>query len=145
MTDLYHHDAERERRRTAGRPYAGSGLREVSLRSGDKIPYNASMDIRAVLRSNPLVLAPMAGITTFPSAGSARRWRGLVFSEMLSVEALVRSTSAPSVCSTRTLGAAGGVPDLRVQSPSMAEAASIVSQGEVDFLDINMGCPCRKS
>ena len=117
-----------------------------SLRSGDKIPYNAFMDIRAVLRSNPLVLAPMAGITDFPFRRICKEMgAGLVFSEMLSVEALVREHK-------RTFGMLHTDPSERPvvfqifgSNPrSMAEAASIVSQGEVDFLDINMGCPVPK-
>ena len=104
------------------------------------------MDIRAVLRSNPLVLAPMAGITDFPFRRICREMgAGLVFSEMLSVEALVREHK-------RTFGMLHTDPSERPvvfqifgSNPrSMAEAASIVSQGEVDFLDINMGCPVPK-
>ncbi len=104
------------------------------------------MDIREVLKDNPLVLAPMAGITDFPFRMICKEMgAGLVYSEMLSVEALVREHK-------RTFGMLhtdprerpvvfqifGSTPD------TMAEAASIVSLGDVDFIDINMGCPVPK-
>jgi tRNA-dihydrouridine synthase B len=70
---------------------------------------------------------------------------GLVFSEMVSVEALIRehkrthgmlrSDSAERPVAFQIFGS---------KPASMAEAAHIVSQGEVDFIDINMGCPVPK-
>ncbi|NTW67927.1 MAG: tRNA-dihydrouridine synthase family protein, partial [Nitrospirae bacterium] len=104
------------------------------------------MEIRDVLKKNPLVLAPMAGITDFPFRMICKEMgAGLVFSEMLSVEALVREHK-------RTFGMLHTDPAERPvvfqifgSTPeTMAEAAQIVSIGEVDFIDINMGCPVPK-
>jgi tRNA-dihydrouridine synthase B len=104
------------------------------------------MQIREVLRNNPLVLAPMAGITDFSFRQICRELgAGLVFSEMVSVEALIREHK-------RTHGMLRTDPAERPvvfqifgsKPASMAEAAHIVSQGEVDFIDINMGCPVPK-
>ncbi len=104
------------------------------------------MEIRDVLTKNPLVLAPMAGITDFPFRMICKEMgAGLVFSEMLSVEALVREHK-------RTFGMLHTDPRERPvvfqifgsKPESMAEAAQIVSLGEVDFIDINMGCPVPK-
>jgi tRNA-dihydrouridine synthase B len=104
------------------------------------------MQIRDVLRKNPLVLAPMAGITDFPFRMICKELgAGLVFSEMVSVEALVREHK-------RTRGMLHTDPAERPvvfqifgsKPSSMAEAARIVSRGEVDFIDINMGCPVPK-
>jgi tRNA-dihydrouridine synthase B len=104
------------------------------------------MQIRDILRKNPLVLAPMAGITDFPFRLICRELgAGLVFSEMVSVEALVREHK-------RTRGMLHTDPAERPvvfqifgsKPSSMAEAARIVSRGEVDFIDINMGCPVPK-
>jgi tRNA-dihydrouridine synthase B len=108
--------------------------------------YNASMNIRDILIANPLVLAPMAGITDFPFRMICRELgAGLVFSEMVSVEALIREHK-------RTRGMLHTEPAERPvafqifgsKPSSMAEAARIVSQGDVDFIDINMGCPVPK-
>ena len=104
------------------------------------------MQIREILNNNPLVLAPMAGITDFPFRRICKELgAGLVFSEMVSVEALIREHK-------RTHGMLHTDPAERPvvfqifgsKPASMAEAAHIVSQGAVDFIDINMGCPVPK-
>lgn len=104
------------------------------------------MQIRDILNNNPLVLAPMAGITDFPFRRICKEMgAGLVFSEMVSVEALIREHK-------RTHGMLHTDPAERPvvfqifgsKPASMAEAAHIVSQGAVDFIDINMGCPVPK-
>jgi tRNA-dihydrouridine synthase B len=104
------------------------------------------MQIRELLKINPLVLAPMAGISDFPFRRICKELgAGLVFSEMVSVEALIREHK-------RTYGMLRTDPAERPvvfqifgsKPASMAEAAHIVSQGEVDFIDINMGCPVPK-
>jgi len=104
------------------------------------------MQILDVLKNNPLVLAPMAGITDFPFRVICKELgAGLVFSEMVSVEALIREHK-------RTHGMLRTDPSERPvvfqlfgsKPASMAEAAHIVSQGDVDFIDINMGCPVPK-
>jgi len=116
------------------------------LGSRGKIPYNALVNIGDLLKTTPLVLAPMAGITDFPFRMICKELgAGLVFSEMVSVEALIREHK-------RTHGMLHTDPAERPvvfqifgsKPASMAEAAHIVSQGEVDFIDINMGCPVPK-
>ena len=88
----------------------------------------------------------MAGTTDFPFRMICRELgAGLVFSEMVSVEALIRehkrthgmlrSDTAERPVAFQIFGS---------KPASMAEAAHIVSQGEVDFIDINMGCPVPK-
>jgi tRNA-dihydrouridine synthase B len=102
--------------------------------------------ILEILKANPLVLAPMAGITDYPFRMICKELgAGIVFSEMVSVEALIREHR-------RTRGMLHTDPAERpvvfqifgAKPASMAEAAHIVSQGEVDFIDINMGCPVPK-
>jgi len=104
------------------------------------------MSISEILKQNPLVLAPMAGITDFPFRLLCKEMgAGLVYSEMLSVEALIRDHK-------RTKGMLLTDPAERPvvfqifggKPGTMAEAAGIVSEGEVDFIDINMGCPVPK-
>jgi tRNA-dihydrouridine synthase B len=105
-----------------------------------------AMTIRSILKANPLVLAPMAGVTDFPFRRICKTLgAGLVFSEMVSVEALVREHK-------RTRGMLHTDPAERPvafqifgsKPESLAEAAGIVSGGEIDFVDINMGCPVPK-
>jgi len=104
------------------------------------------MLIREILKQNPLVLAPMAGITDFPFRQICREMgAGLVFSEMVSVEALIREHRRTHGMLKTDAAERPVVFQLFGSKPaSMAEAAHIVSQGEVDFIDINMGCPVPK-
>ncbi len=104
------------------------------------------MQIREILNNNPLVLAPMAGITDFPFRGICKEMgAGLVFSEMVSVEALIREHKRTHGMLHTDAAERPVVFQLFGSKPaSMAEAAHIVSQGAADFIDINMGCPVPK-
>jgi tRNA-dihydrouridine synthase B len=118
-----------------------------SFRISISFGYNSIMLIREILRSNPLVLAPMAGITDFPFRRICKELgAGIVFSEMVSVEALIREHK-------RTFELLRTDPNERPvafqifgsKPKSMADAARIISQEVVvDFIDINMGCPVPK-
>jgi tRNA-dihydrouridine synthase B len=104
------------------------------------------MQIRDILKNNPLVLAPMAGITDFPFRRICKELgAGLVFSEMVSVEALIREHKRTHGMLRTDSAERPVVFQIFGSKPaSMAEAAHIVSQGDVDFIDINMGCPVPK-
>ncbi|MDY6837164.1 MAG: tRNA dihydrouridine synthase DusB [Thermodesulfobacteriota bacterium] len=104
------------------------------------------MKIGGLTLDNPLILAPMAGITQLPlrllakEAGCA-----LVVTEMVSANGLIhrgkktlellRSHPAERPLSAQIFGANPEV---------MAEAAQIVQAQGADLLDINMGCSVRK-
>ena len=91
------------------------------------------------------VLAPLAGITNLPFRTICRRMgASLAFTEMLSVNGLVRSGRNTLALlkndpEDHPLGAQlfGDNPD------SLAEAARMV-EGRCELIDINMGCPVRK-
>jgi tRNA-dihydrouridine synthase B len=102
--------------------------------------------LREILKTNPLVLAPMAGITDYPFRILCKEFgAGLVFSEMVSVEALIREHRRTKAMLHTDPAERPVVFQIFGSKPeSMAEAARIVSQGEVDFIDINMGCPVPK-
>jgi tRNA-dihydrouridine synthase B len=104
------------------------------------------MPIRRILKANPLVLAPMAGITDFPFRMICKELgAGLVFSEMVSVEALIREHRRTNAMLHTDPAERPVVFQIFGSKPaSMAEAAHIVSRGEADFIDINMGCPVPK-
>ena len=96
---------------------------------------------------NPLVLAPMAGITDkfFRKIIREIGGVGLVSMEFLSSDALTRGNA-------RTLGLMAFDPDerpLAIQiygssAERMARAAEIVEASGADVCDINMGCPANK-
>jgi tRNA-dihydrouridine synthase B len=104
------------------------------------------MTIQEILEKNPLVLAPMAGITDFPFRRICKELgAGLVFSEMVSVEALIREHKrTAAMLHTDPVERPVVFQIFGSRPASMAEAAAIVSRGEVDFIDINMGCPVPK-
>jgi len=112
----------------------------------ESFAYNSLMPIREVLRQNPLVLAPMAGITDFPFRLICKELgAGLVFSEMLSAEALIREHKRTFGMLHTDLAERPVVFQIFGSRPeSMAEAALIISQVGADFIDINMGCPVPK-
>src|SRR3989304_6971418 len=99
------------------------------------------MDIRETLRTNPLVLAPMAGVTDLPFRVICRELgAGLVFSEMVSVEAVIREHK-------RTFEMLRTEPAERPvvfqifgsQPEPMAGAVRSPSSLPIDFVGINLG------
>jgi nifR3 family TIM-barrel protein len=96
--------------------------------------------------SNPLILAPLSGISDLPFRLLAKEQGcGLVWTEMISAEGLMRNRKATeglmkSCPEERPLGGQifGSNPE------SMAAAARIVEEGGLEVVDINMGCPVRK-
>lgn len=104
-----------------------------------------SLKIGSLILTNPLLLAPMAGITNLPFRLIARQeGASLCFTEMVSVNGLVREgvktfslmASSPE---DRPLGIQifGDDPELLAEGARLAE-------GYGELLDINMGCPVRK-
>ncbi len=98
----------------------------------------------------PFVLAPMAGVTNAPFRTLCRRFgglrAGLYVSEMITARALVEGSPK-----SRRLAAFG--PDeaprslqlYGVDPESMGRATAwLVSEGRVDHIDLNFGCPVRK-
>jgi len=102
--------------------------------------------IGSLFLSNPLVLAPLAGISDLPFRLLAKEQGcALVHTEMVSAEGLVRNRKAlgglmKSCPQERPLGVQifGSNPE------SMAAAAKIVEEWGADVVDLNMGCPVRK-
>ena len=95
----------------------------------------------------PVVLAPMAGVTNPPFRTLCRRYgAGLYVSEMITARALVeRNRKTVLMASfgaeetTRSLQLYG------VDPHYVGEAVRIlVSEGRVDHIDMNFGCPVRK-
>ncbi|MDO8840459.1 MAG: tRNA dihydrouridine synthase DusB [Parvibaculum sp.] len=96
--------------------------------------------------ANPVLLAPMAGVTDLPFRRVAHRLgAGLVVSEMVASDALVRER--PDV--VRRAAGAGEVEPLAIQLAGreahwMAEGARLAAAAGADIIDINMGCPAKQ-
>lgn len=104
------------------------------------------MQIGPYVLDNPVVCAPMAGVTDRPFRQMARTWGvGLAVSEMLSANPEVWDTEKSrqrmdhsGEVGLRAVQIAGSDPQL------MADAARFnVAQG-AQIIDINLGCPAKK-
>lgn len=95
---------------------------------------------------NPVILAPMAGVTDLPFRLLAKELGcGLVYSEMVSDKGLIYEN-----VHTRKLLAIDererpvALQIFGSEPESMAKAARIVAGSGADIIDINMGCPTPK-
>src|SRR6266404_5337746 len=105
-----------------------------------------SIQIGLLRIENPVVLAPMSGVTDLPFRRLVKRsGAGLVVSEMIASQALVRD-------SRKSLLMAGTVPEefpMAVQLAGcepevMGEAAKLNEDRGAALIDINFGCPVKK-
>jgi nifR3 family TIM-barrel protein len=104
------------------------------------------MKIGSLVLENPLILAPMAGITELPFRRLAKETGcALVVTEMVSANGLVHGSTKTAELlmshpSERPVSAQifGADPEI------MKEGARIVQDGAVDILDVNLGCSVRK-
>jgi tRNA-dihydrouridine synthase B len=111
--------------------------------TAEKFP---SLQIGSLTLANPLLLAPLSGISNLPFRLLAKEQGcGLVCTEMISAEGLVRNRKA-------TEGLMRSCPEERplavqifgAHPQSLAAAAKIVEEVGAELVDINMGCPVRK-
>jgi len=105
-----------------------------------------SIKIGSVSIDDPVILAPMSGVTDLPFRRLVKRsGAGLVVSEMIASEAMVRA-------SRQSLKMAENTPEefpMSVQLAGceghvMAEAARLNEDSGAAIIDINMGCPVKK-
>ncbi len=94
---------------------------------------------------NPVILAPMAGITSLPyrrimkSCGA-----GLVFTEMISANGLIRDgAKTRQLLATHPDESPLGIQLFGSDPQVLADAVSCVAD-EAALIDINMGCPVKK-
>jgi tRNA-dihydrouridine synthase B len=95
---------------------------------------------------NPVIVAPLSGVTDYPFRMMIRSFgKGLIFSEMLACQSMVRShkeTLRMAVCTQEQQPMAvqivGNSPE------DMAKSAKICEQKGAVLIDINMGCPVKK-
>ena len=105
-----------------------------------------TLKIGSVELPNPVILAPMAGVSDLPFRLLCReQGAGLVCMEMVSAKAIAyHNKNTEKLMETReqerpvSLQLFGSEPDL------MAEIAAQIEERPFDILDINMGCPVPK-
>jgi tRNA-dihydrouridine synthase B len=104
---------------------------------------NAPLTLGPFRVAEPVLLAPMAGITDRPFRRMVQAYgAGLVFSEMIACQAMVRQndktlrrTAGEGLTSVQLVGC---------EPAAMAEAARMNEANGAQLLDINFGCPAKK-
>src|SRR5215468_10635590 len=102
--------------------------------------------IGSVALTDPVILAPMSGVSDLPFRRLVKRLgAGLVVSEMIASEAMIRKTRRSM---TMTKSCADEQP-MAVQLAGcephiMAEAAKLNADRGARIIDINFGCPVKK-
>lgn len=104
------------------------------------------MKIRDICLKNPLILAPMAGITHLPFRLLAKESGcALVTTEMVSANGLIhRAKKTEELLASCKEERPLCVQIFGADPETMARAAEIVESKGADILDINLGCPVRK-
>ncbi len=112
---------------------------------------NKAAAVRALLAQNPVVTAPMAGLTDQAFREILReQGAGLIYTEMISDMALCYNNQKTLAMLPASMEQGPLVVQLCGSSPEcMARAAQIIEQkmrptGQLFMLDINMGCPAPK-
>lgn len=95
---------------------------------------------------DPVFLAPMSGVTDMPFRKVVKGFgAGLVFSEMIASEAMVRASERTLKMSTSCYDEAPMAVQLAGCDPAIvAEAARLNVDRGAAIIDINFGCPAKK-
>jgi tRNA-dihydrouridine synthase B len=105
-----------------------------------------SIHIGPIRLEDPVILAPMSGVTDLPFRRLVKRHgAGLVVSEMIASEAMIRQTRQSMAMAANcpeeqpmAVQLAGCEPEV------MAEAARLNADRGAALIDINFGCPVKK-
>ncbi|CAO5680274.1 MAG: tRNA-dihydrouridine synthase B [Holosporales bacterium] len=105
-----------------------------------------SLKIDQIEIESPVVLAPMSGVSDLPFRVLVKKLgAGLVVSEMIASEAMVRQTKRTLKMIEKTNEKAPCSVQLAGCDPNvMAEAARLNEALGAHIIDINMGCPVKK-
>lgn len=105
-----------------------------------------SIQIGPIALKDPVVLAPMSGVSDRPFRRIVRRYgAGLVVSEMIASDAMLREVRDELRKAEIDADDAPAVVQLAGWDPAvMAEAARLAVGGGAAVVDINMGCPVKK-
>lgn len=111
-----------------------------------KAPRLKPIHVGDLAIDEPVILAPMSGVTDMPFRRLVKRFgAGLVVSEMIASEAMIRATRRSMKMATNcaeehpmSVQLAGCEPQV------MGEAARLNEDRGAAIIDINMGCPVKK-
>jgi tRNA-dihydrouridine synthase B len=105
-----------------------------------------SISIGPVRLDDPVILAPMSGVTDLPFRRLVKRQGvGLVVSEMIASEAMIRETRQSMTMARSCVEEQPMAVQLAGCEPHvMAEAARLNADRGAQIIDINFGCPVKK-
>jgi tRNA-dihydrouridine synthase B len=105
-----------------------------------------SIEIGPISLQDPVILAPMSGVTDLPFRRLVKRHgAGLVISEMIASEAMIRQTRQSVAMATNCPEEQPMAVQLAGCEPAvMAEAAKLNADRGAALIDINFGCPVKK-
>ncbi|HEX6841761.1 MAG TPA: tRNA dihydrouridine synthase DusB [Stellaceae bacterium] len=105
-----------------------------------------SIQIGTIRLDDPVILAPMSGVTDLPFRRLVKRHgAGLVVSEMIASEAMIRETRQSLAMARNCAEEQPMAVQLAGCEPRvMAEAARLNADRGAAIIDINFGCPVKK-
>jgi len=105
-----------------------------------------SISVGPVTLRDPVILAPMSGVTDMPFRRLVKRHgAGLVVSEMIASEAMIRETRQSMAMARNAADEQPMAVQLAGCEPAvMAEAAKLNEDRGAAIIDINFGCPVKK-
>ncbi|NVJ68883.1 MAG: tRNA dihydrouridine synthase DusB [Alphaproteobacteria bacterium] len=105
-----------------------------------------ALNIGPVEIKDPVILAPMSGVTDLPFRRLVKRYgAGLVVSEMIASEAMIRASKRSQKMATSCADEFPMSVQLAgCEGAKMAEAARLNEDRGAAIIDINMGCPVKK-
>jgi tRNA-dihydrouridine synthase B len=105
-----------------------------------------SISVGAIKLESQVILAPMSGVTDLPFRRLVKqRGAGLVVSEMIASEAMIRETRQSVLMAKNTPEEFPMAVQLAGCEPAtMAEAAKLNEDRGAALIDINFGCPVKK-
>lgn len=107
---------------------------------------SVSLRVGSIQLEMPVILAPMSGVTDLPFRKIVKKYgAGLVISEMIASEAMIRQTRQSLKKCAYTLEEFPMAVQLAGCDPRvMAQAARLNVDNGAQIIDINMGCPVKK-
>ena len=109
--------------------------------------YNTSEGLLSYLQKNPLLLAPMAGVTDFAFRSFMRKMgAGILTTELVSAIALTQEESdrTQKIAKLSPFQKPIGIQIFGETPEVLASAAIKVEKMGADFVDLNLGCPVPK-
>ncbi len=116
------------------------------MKSTPQPPSLAPIDIGPVRIAQPVVLAPMTGVTDLPFRRLVRKFgSGLNVTEMIASQAAIRETrQSVQKAAWDAIEEPVSMQLVGCDPVSMAEAAKLQEDNGAAIIDINFGCPVRK-